>query len=71
MQVITGKVVNGRVEVEGNLEDGQVVTVLAADSSGDEFTASAKDEAALLASVSDLDEGRGVDGDKMLASLAT
>ena len=55
MKVVKGKVVSGKVVVDGSLPEGAAVTVLA--SEGDAFTLSSEEEAALLASIAEVDRG--------------
>ena len=56
MRIIRGKVVDGRVVVEGEaLSEGATVTVLAPDEAT--FTLSEEDEAALLVAISEADRG--------------
>lgn len=57
MRVTTGRVVAGRIEVQGeSFEEGEAVTVLAPE--GDEtFTLNLEDEAALLAAMAEGDRG--------------
>ena len=70
MRVATGRVVDGKVEVEGApLEEGSSVTVLASD--GEEgFTLSAEEEAELLLSIEEADRGETVSGEEVLKKLA-
>ena len=57
MKVATGRVVAGKVEVEGEpLDEGQVVTVLAAEP-GESFELGAAEEAALLAAIEEAVRG--------------
>jgi hypothetical protein len=61
MQIITGKVVSGKIIVEGTLPEGATVTVLAPD--GDVFTLTPDEESALLAAISEADRGEVVDAE--------
>lgn len=70
MRVATGKVVEGKVVVEGEpLEEGAVVTVLTPDDEGG-FTLSADEEAELLLSIAEADRGETISGEEVLAKLA-
>ena len=55
MKVVKGKVVSGKVVVEGSLPEGATVTVLAPE--GDLFTLTPDEEAALLTAISEADRG--------------
>lgn len=70
MRVATGRVVDGKVEVEGApLQEGSSVTVLASD--GEEgFTLSTEEEAELLLSIEEADRGETVSGEEVLNKLA-
>jgi hypothetical protein len=70
MRVATGRVVDGKVEVEGApLQEGSSVTVLAHD--GEEgFTLTAEEEAELLLSIEEADRGETVSGEEVLEKLA-
>jgi hypothetical protein len=67
MNVIKGKVVSGKVVVEGSLPEGATVTVLA--SEGESFTLTPAEESALLAAISESDRGEVVDADSLLREL--
>ena len=70
MKVATGKVVDGKVVLEGvSLAEGTSVTVLAQD---DEtaFDLTAEQEAELLLSIAEADRGETVSGEEVLAKLA-
>lgn len=70
MKIATGKVVDGKVVVEGaRLEEGASVTVLARDGERG-FSLSAEEEAELLLSVAEADRGETVSADEVLARLA-
>ncbi len=70
MRVATGKVVEGRVVVEGlPLEEGAVVTVLARESS-ETFRLTADEEAALQLSIDEADRGETVSMDEALAGVS-
>lgn len=69
MRIATGKVVDGRVVVEGEpLAEGATVTVLAPE---DEkaFELDAAAHRALLAALKEAESGEGVDGDAFLEQL--
>jgi hypothetical protein len=69
MRVVTGKVVEGKVVVEGDpLEEGSTVTVLAQDDDED-FELTAEQEALLLKAIEEADQGDFVDGDQLLKEL--
>ena len=70
MKIATGKVVGGKVVVEGvKLEEGASVTVLAKDDES-AFTLSAEEEAELLLSIAEADRGETVSAEEVLARLA-
>lgn len=67
---MTGKVVGGRVVVEGvALDEGTSVTVLARDDD-EGFTLSAEEEAELLLSIAEADRGETISGEEVLERLA-
>ncbi len=69
MRVTSGKVVLGKVVVEGEpLDEGVVVTVLAPEDS-ETFELSPEAEAALLAAIGEADRGEVVSGDEVLRKL--
>jgi len=69
MKVATGKVVGGKVVLEGvSLDEGTSVTVLAKDEDGFELTP--EQEAELLLSIAEADRGETVSADEVLAKLA-
>ena len=58
MKIATGRVVSGKVVVEGNpLPEGSVVTVVAWEDE-ETFDVSAEDEQALLAAIAEADRGQ-------------
>lgn len=70
MKIATGKVVGGKVVIEGtSLDEGSSVTVLARDGENG-FTLSPEDEAALLLSISEAECGDTIPGEEVLAKLA-
>ena len=67
---MTGKVVGGRVVIEGvALDEGTSVTVLARDDD-EGFTLSAEEEAELLLSIAEADRGETISGEEVLERLA-
>jgi len=69
MKVATGRVVEGKVVVEGvTLEEGSVVTVLAREAKGT-FELTPEEEAELLLSIPEADRGEMVSGEEVLESL--
>ena len=70
MKIATGKVVGGRVVVDGALlEEGESVTVLARDGENG-FTLSPEEEAELLLSIAEADRGETIPAEEVLAKLA-
>ena len=70
MKIATGKVVGGKVVVEGEaLEEGALVTVLSRDSENG-FTLSPEEEAELLLSIAEADRGETISSEEVLAKLA-
>lgn len=68
MRISQGKVVGGRVVVEGEaLNEGASVTVLEMDEAT--FTLNEQDEAALLEAISEADRGDLFDADDVLKDL--
>ena len=71
MRVATGKVVAGKIVVEGDpLAEGSTVTVLASEN-GEIFELNAEDEAALLASIEEAERGDEVDAEELLRELGS
>jgi hypothetical protein len=69
MKIATGKVVGGKVVVDGEaLEEGALVTVLSRN--GDGFTLSPEEEAELLLSIAEADRGETISSEEVLAKLA-
>jgi hypothetical protein len=69
MRIATGKVVDGKVVIEGApLEEGASVTVLARDEESG-FTLSAEEEAELLLSIAEADRGETVSAEEVLERL--
>jgi hypothetical protein len=70
MKIATGKVVGGKVVIDGEfLEEGESVTVLARDAENG-FTLSPEDEAELLLSIAEADRGETFSAEEVLAKLA-
>jgi hypothetical protein len=70
MKVATGKVVGGKVVLEGvHLEEGTSVTVLARDDGGG-FDLTPEQETELLLSIGEADRGDTVPAEEVLAKLA-
>jgi hypothetical protein len=68
MEVTTGRVVGGKVVVEGDaLREGAMVTVLLDDQ--DDLALTAEQEAQLLRSVQQADRGQVVDGWELLREI--
>jgi hypothetical protein len=71
MRVATGKVVAGKVVMDGApFEDGAKVTVIAADDA-ETFELGPEDEAALLAAIGEADRGEIIDSVELLAKLGS
>jgi len=71
MRVATGKIVAGKVVIDGApFEEGASVTVIAADDL-ETFALGPEDEAAILAAIAEADRGEVVDGAELLAKLGT
>lgn len=70
MKIATGKVVGGKVVIDGEfLEEGESVTVLASD--GDNgFALSPEDEAEILLSIAEADRGETISAEELLAKFA-
>ena len=70
MKIATGKVIDGKIVVDGEfLEEGESVTVLARDAESG-FTLSPEDEAELLLSISEADRDQTISVEELLAKLA-
>jgi hypothetical protein len=70
MKIATGKVVGGKVVVDGSpLEEGTSVTVLARDDESG-FTLSPAEEAELLLSIAEADRGETISAEEVLEKLA-
>ena len=69
MRIATGKVVQGKVEVDGSsLEEGSTVTVLVAEED-ETFELTPDEEAALVESLRQAAQGQFVDADALLRDL--
>ena len=69
MKVMSGKVVEGKVVVEGSpLTEGSLVTILASED-GEGFDLSAEEEAELLLAIAEAERGETVSGEEMLERL--
>lgn len=70
MKVAPGKVVGGKIVLDGvSLEEGTSVTVLAEDNAGD-FELTPEQEADLMFSIAEADRGETVSVEEVLARLA-
>jgi hypothetical protein len=70
MKIATGKVVGGKVVVDGSpLEEGTSVTVLARDDDTG-FTLSVEEEAELLLSIAEADRGATISAEEVLERLS-
>ncbi len=68
MRITKGKVISGRVVVEGeSLSEGATVTILVPDEHA--FTLTAEEEAALLESIAEADQGGLLDAEDVLERL--
>jgi len=71
MRIANGKVVSGKVVIEGEpLEEGSTVTVLARES-GEPFELSAEDESRLLESIAEADRGETIRANDLLRELSS
>ena len=70
MKIATGKVIGGKVVLEGStFEEGTAVTVLARDEQ-DGVALTAEEEAELLLAIAEADRGETVSAEEVLAKLA-
>jgi hypothetical protein len=70
IKLITGKVVRGKIEVEGeSLKEGSTVTVLAPEDD-ETFELSPQQEAELARRIPEVENGRFVNGDELLSELS-
>ena len=68
MQIASGKVVGGRVELDAELPEGASVTVIARDAD-ESFEVDEATERMLLDAIAQCDSGRTVSLDKVLSDL--
>lgn len=69
MRVATGKVIDGRVVVEGTaFDEGAVVTILARDDD-ETFDLSPEQEAELLIAIAEAERGEVIPADQLLKNL--
>jgi hypothetical protein len=68
MQITSGKVVDGRVELEAELPEGTEVTVLARDSE-ETFAVDAELEAVLLESIAQGQLGKRISAEELLREM--
>jgi hypothetical protein len=70
MQVATGNVVNGKIEVEGvTLPEGALVAVVSR-GADEPFALSSADEEQLLAAISEIERGEFITVEELLESLS-
>jgi hypothetical protein len=71
MRIVTGKVIEGKVVIDGApFQEGTRVTVIGADDS-ETFELGPEDEAALLAAIGEANHGEIVDGVELVAKLGS
>jgi len=71
MRIATGKVVNGKIVIEGErLDEGSTVAVLVMEYGGDSFELNTKQEAELLDAMSQANKSEGIDGDEFLRQIS-
>jgi hypothetical protein len=69
MKIVIGKVIAGRIVVEGEpLEEGSTVTVLAPERD-ETFVLDSQAEASLLAAIAEADRGETITGEQLLSKL--
>lgn len=69
MRVATGKIVGGKIVVDGeSFADGSEVTIIAGED-GEQFTASPEQEAALLSAIAEVERGEVVSASELLGRL--
>jgi hypothetical protein len=69
MKVITGRVIAGRIVIEGEpLAEGSTVTVLAREQD-ETFVLDSDAEASLLATIAEADRGEVITGEQLLSRL--
>lgn len=67
MRVITGRVVDGKIDVEAELEEGTAVAVIASDAAG--FLLTQEEEEELSVALNAIRSGRYTDGQALLREL--
>lgn len=67
MKVIAGRVVDGKIEIETDLQEGTSVAILAAGESGFQLTHEEEEE--LVTALADIRSGRCEDGRELLREL--
>jgi hypothetical protein len=69
MTIVHGRVVNGRIEVDGGvaLRDGTDVEISIP--AGDEYDLTEEQEAEIEASIAEIERGEWVDGDEIIKEL--
>ena len=69
MRVATGKVIDGRVVVDGaTFDEGAVVTILARDED-ETFDLSPEQEAELLIAIAEAERGEGIPADQLFKNI--
>jgi hypothetical protein len=69
MKIVSGKVIAGKIVVEGEpLEEGCTVTVLAPERD-ETFVLDSQDEESLLAAIAEADRGETITGEQLLSKL--
>ena len=70
MRMATGRVIDGKVVIEGEpFEDGTVVSVVALEDGESIEDLTPEQEAELLEAIAEIDRGEGIDGAEFLRSL--
>jgi hypothetical protein len=68
MKIVTGRVVGGKVIVEGgDLDEGATVTIIVRDD--ETFELSPEEEAALLTAIDEADRGEAIEAEEVLKSI--
>jgi hypothetical protein len=67
MRVMTGKVVDGKIDVPADVAEGSTVAILVPDEGG--FTLSSDQEQELAEAIAEIGRGEFVDGEILLAEL--
>ena len=69
MTMLTGRVVNGKIEVDGDeLPEGAIVTVLIHNDE-ETFEVTSEEEEMLLAAIAEADRGEFISADELIAEL--